>query len=139
MEVKVNTLKKLIPLVLFLFVISIISYNIYNEKRIEKMREIEMKKDIEEAINSEYESLLSEYNSIVEIIQDHNYSTDFRGKYLYKLNKLLDKPNRYTKDGWHYYDLRNFEEEFNNNKNEDKEILRRLAAQNVYKKIIGDE
>lgn len=139
MEVKVNTIKKLIPFVILLSVISIISYNIYNEKRIEKMREIEMKKDIEEAIDREYKSLLREYNSIVETIQDYNYSTDFRGKYLYKLNKLLDSPNRYTKDGWYYYDLKNFEEEFENKKTEDKEILRIIAARNVFKNILGDD
>lgn len=139
MEVKVNTIKKLIPFVILLSVISIISYNIYNEKRIEKMREIEMKKDIEEAIDKEYKSLLREYNSIVETIQDYSFSIDFRGKYLYKLNKLLDSPNRYTKDGWYLKDLDNFEEEFNNKKAEDKEILRIIAARNVCKNILGDD
>lgn len=56
-----------------------------------------MKEDIEEAIDREYKDLLEEYNSIIETIQDYDYSTDFRSKYLYKLNKLLDSPNRYTK------------------------------------------
>lgn len=139
MEVKVSTIKKLIPLFLILSVISVVSYNIYNEKRIEKLREIEIKKDLEEAIDREYKSLLIEYNSIVETIQDYNYSTVFRSRYLYKLNKLLEKPNRYTKEGGSYYDLNNFEEEFKNNITEDKEILRILAARNVYKNIIGDD
>ena len=97
------------------------------------------KEDIEEAIDREYKDLLEEYNSIIETIQDYDYSTDFRSKYLYKLNKLLDSPNRYTKNGWYHIDLGDFEDNFETNKDEDKEILRSIAARNVYKKILGND
>lgn len=139
MEVKVKTLKKYILFIVVFSVISIIAYNVYDKKRTEKMREIEMKEDIEEAIDREYKDLLEEYNSIIETIQDYDYSTDFRSKYLYKLNKLLDSPNRYTKNGWYHIDLGDFEDNFETNKDEDKAILRSIAARNVYKKILGND
>ena len=61
MEVKVKTLKKYILFIVVFSVISIIAYNVYDKKRTEKMREIEMKEDIEEAIDREYKDLLEEY------------------------------------------------------------------------------
>lgn len=140
MEIKVKTLQKGILFIVLISLISIISYNIYDKKRIEEMRETEMRKDIEEAIDREYKDLLREYNSIIEVIEDYDYSIDFRGKYLYKLNKLLDYPNRYTKTGYYASDLYNFEESFENNKTEDKTILRNIAARNIYRSILnGDE
>lgn len=139
MEIKVKTLQKGILFIALISLISIISYNIYDKKRIEEMRETEMREDIEEAIDREYKDLLEEYNSIIETIQDSDYSTDFRGKYLYKLNKLLDCPNRYTKNGWYYIDLEDFEDKLEANKSEDNEILRSIAARNVYKNIFGND
>ena len=58
MEVKVKNLKKYILFIVVFSVISIIAYNVYDKKRTEKMREIEMKEDIEEAIDREYKDLL---------------------------------------------------------------------------------
>lgn len=81
MEIKVKTLKKYIIIVSTLLIASIIFYNIYDKKRTEEMREIEMKKDLEEAIEREYKSLLREYNSIIETIRDYEYSSDFRHRY----------------------------------------------------------
>lgn len=139
MEIKVKTLKKIILFIAVFLVISIISYNVYDKKRTEKMREIEMKEDIEEAIDRECEDLLEEYNYIIETIQDYDYSIDFRGKYLYKLNKLLECPNRYTKNGLYHIDLAEFEDNFKANKDEDKKILRIIAVRNVYKQILGND
>ena len=118
MEIKVKTLKKYIIIASALLIISIISYNIYDKKRTEEMREMEMKKDLEEAIDREYKSLYSEYNSIIETIRNSDYSGNFRHRYLYKLNKILEYPNRYTKYGSTYGDLNDFEEEFEKNKAE---------------------
>lgn len=139
MEIKVKTLKKYIIIVSTLLIASIIFYNIYDKKRTEEMREIEMKKDLEEAIEREYKSLLREYNSIIETIRDYEYSSDFRHRYLYKLNKVLDYPNRYTKDGRTYPDLDNFEDELEKNKEDDKAILKSIAIKNVYKQIFSNE
>lgn len=116
MEIKVKTLKKYIIIASALLIISIISYNIYDKKRTEEMREMEMKKDLEEAIDREYKSLYSEYNSIIETIRNSDYSGNFRHRYLYKLNKILEYPNRYTKYGSTYGDLNDFEEEFEKTK-----------------------
>ena len=139
MEIKVKTLKNYIIIASILLIISIIFYNIYDKKRTEEMREIEMKEDLEEAIEREYKSLLREYNSIIETIRDHEYSADTRHRYLYKLNKVLDYPNRYTKDGRIYPDLDNFEDELEKNKEDDKSILKSIAIKNVYKQIFSNE
>ncbi len=139
MEIKVKTLKKYIIIASALLIISIISYNIYDKKRTEEMREMEMKKDLEEAIDREYKSLYSEYNSIIETIRNSDYSGNFRHRYLYKLNKILEYPNRYTKYGSTYGDLNDFEEEFEKNKEDDKAILKSIAIRNVYKQIFNNE
>lgn len=139
MEIKVKTLKKCIIIASTLLIISIISYNIYDKKRIEEMRKIEMKKDLEKAIDREYKSLYSEYNSIIETIRNSDYSGNFRHKYLYKLNKILELPNRYTKYGSTYGDLNDFEEELEKNKEDDKAILKSIAIRNVYKRIFNNE
>lgn len=139
MEIKVKTLKKYIIIASALLIISIISYNIYDKKRTEEMREMEMKKDLEEAIDREYKSLYSEYNSIIETIRNSDYSGSFRHRYLYKLNKILEYPNRYTKYGSTYGDLNDFEEEFEKNKEDDKAILKSIAIRNVYKQIFNNE
>lgn len=139
MEIKVKTLKKYIIIASALLIISIISYNIYDKKRTEEMREMEMKKDLEEAIDREYKSLHSEYNSIIETIRNSNYSGNFRHRCLYKLNKILEYPNRYTKYGSTYGDLNDFEEEFEKNKEDDKAILKSIAIRNVYKQIFNNE
>lgn len=139
MEIKVKTLKKYIIIASALLIISIISYNIYDKKRTEEMREMEMKKDLEEAIDREYKSLYSEYNSIIETIRNSNYSGNFRHRYLYKLNKILEYPNRYTKYGSTYGDLNDFEEEFEKNEEDDKAILKSIAIRNVYKQIFNNE
>ena len=139
MEIKVKTLKKYIIIASALLIISIISYNIYDKKRTEEMREMEMKKDLEEAIDREYKSMHSEYNSIIETIRNSNYSGNFRHRYLYKLNKILEYPNRYTKYGSTYGDLNDFEEEFEKNKEDDKAILKSIAIRNVYKQIFNNE
>lgn len=139
MEIKVKTLKKYIIIASALLIISIISYNIYDKERTEEMREMEMKKDLEEAIDREYKSLYSEYNSIIETIRNSDYSGNFRHRYLYKLNKILEYPNRYTKYGSTYGDLNDFEEEFEKNKEDDKAILKSIAIRNVYKQIFNNE
>lgn len=139
MEIKVKTLKKYIIIASALLIISIISYNIYDKKRTEEMREMEMKKDLEEAIDREYKSLYSEYNSSIETIRNSDYSGNFRHRYLYKLNKILEYPNRYTKYGSTYGDLNDFEEEFEKNKEDDKAILKSIAIRNVYKQIFNNE
>ena len=139
MEIKVKTLKKYIIIASALLIISIISYNIYDKKRTEEMREMEMKKDLEEAIDREYKSLYSEYNSIIETIRNSDYSGNFRHRYLYKLNKILEYPNRYTKYGSTYGDLNDFEKEFEKNKEDDKAILKSIAIRNVYKQIFNNE
>ena len=97
MEIKVKTLKKYIIIASALLIISIISYNIYDKKRTEEMREMEMKKDLEEAIDREYKSLYSEYNSSIETIRNSDYSGNFRHRYLYKLTLVSNKNGRIKK------------------------------------------
>lgn len=132
MEIKIKTLRKIVVLLCLLSVISIISYYIYDKKRTEEIRKTEIRRSLEEAIDREYKDLLREYDSMWKTVQDHSYSIDFRIRYLYKLNDLLEQPNRYTE-----YEKCS-KEEFEERKKEDKVTLKKIAAKNVYKKIIGD-
>lgn len=137
MKIKVKTLKIIIPLLVVILTASILSYSIYDKKRKEKIAEIELIKDIENAIDKEYNSLKNQYDNIVETILDKQYSSQFRIKYLFKLNTLLDMPHRYTKGGGSYNDLYDAKELLNKNKEEDKNILKSIAQKRVYSYIFG--
>ena len=137
MKIKVKTLKAIIPLLVIILTAGIVSYSIYDKKRKEKIADIEFRKDIENAIDKEYNSLKNQYDNIVETILDNQYSSQFRIKYLFKLNTLLDMPHRYTKEGGSYNDLYSAEKLLNKNKEEDKDILRSKAQNRVYSYIFG--
>lgn len=137
MKIKVKTLKVIIPLLVIILTAGIVSYSIYDKKRKEKIADIEFRKDIENAIDKEYNSLKNQYDSIVETILDYQYPSQFRIKYLFKLNTLLDMPHRYTKEGGSYNDLYSVEKLLNKNKEEDKDILRSKAQNRVYSYIFG--
>lgn len=137
MKIKVKTLKAIIPLLVIILTAGIVSYSIYDKKRKEKIADIEFRKDIENAIDKEYNSLKNQYDNIVETILDNQYSSQFRIKYLFKLNTLLDMPHRYTKEGGSYNDLYSVEKLLNKNKEEDKDILRSIAQNRVYSYILG--
>ncbi len=58
---------------------------------------------------------------------------------VFSVISIIAYNNRYTKNGWYHIDLGDFEDNFETNKDEDKEILRSIAARNVYKKILGND
>lgn len=139
MQVKKRTLYIVCPILIVIFIVSYIGYYKYEKRKAEERDRIELKKDLDKIVEREYKSLLREYKDIVETIENYDYSSKFRGKYLYKLNNLLESPNRYTKNGSYIYDLTDFQDELNKNEIEDKEILKNIAKRNAYKKFFWGE
>lgn len=131
MEIKIRTFKIITLIAFVLLTTGIISYTYYDKKR----AELEYKKDIDDAINREYQDLLYQYNEFVETITDSYYSNDFRKEYVRKLNHLLEIPHRYSLDNPDILYI--FEDKQKNNSEEDKRILKLIARRNVYNKIMS--
>lgn len=71
-------------------IISCIAISTYTRKRKEEREKQELIDRFNRAVDREYENLKREYNSIVEVIKDYDYSDSFRWKYVIKLSDLLD-------------------------------------------------
>lgn len=71
-------------------IISYIAISTYTRKRKEEREKQELIDRFNRAVDREYENLKREYNSIVEVIKDYDYSDSFRWKYVIKLSDLLD-------------------------------------------------
>lgn len=72
-----------------LFIVGTISITTYVTAKKEKREQQERKEKFNRAVDREYKNLVQEYNSIVDVIKDYDYSTSFRYKYVKKLNELL--------------------------------------------------
>ena len=71
-------------------IISYIAISTYTRKRKEEREKQELIDRFNRAVDREYKNLKREYNSIVEVIKDYDYSDSFRYKYVIKLSDLLD-------------------------------------------------
>ena len=62
----------------------------YVRKASEEREKQELMDKFNRAVDREYKDLEGEYNSIVDVIKDYDYSDSFRWKYVIKLSDLLD-------------------------------------------------
>ena len=91
MEISITKkkLKTLCIVGVVVVIISAIGISIYTEKR-DQQRELNaFVSSVERAIEREYKSLKSQYDSYVEVIEHYGYSYDFRYDYVKKVNNLL--------------------------------------------------
>lgn len=124
--------------VLVLFLIGGTISFVLLSKKISEKRELErLEAAYEKAVAEEYSDLLFEYDRLVDIINDWNYSYDFRYKYAVQLNNLLGKTEYNTGYSWSTVD--GSIEAIKETKDTYKDRLRNQAELNVYKRYIGTE
>lgn len=86
MEVKKRTLIIVCSTLIIVLICGVVVYQAYDHKKKKELALSELKADYDRAVEREYKSLLREYNSIVETINDYSYSYRFRFTYVMKLN-----------------------------------------------------
>lgn len=124
--------------VLVVFLIGSTVSFVFLSKKIKEKREMErLEAAYEKAVAEEYSDLLFEYDRLVDIINDWNYSYDFRYKYAVQLNNLLGKTEYNTGYSWSTVD--GSIEAIKETKDTYKDRLRNQAELNVYKRYIGTE
>lgn len=102
----------------------------------EERDKAEIRESFERDCEKEYQSLVSEYQSIVEVIKNNDYSDRFRFRYVEKLNDLLGLQRYKTSGGWngYYSTVRNCISDQSFKESEDLKILRQKAYENTYAK-----
>lgn len=137
MQIKKRTLYILCPIIAVVLILGYIAYADYKKKAAEERDILELMASFEKECEREYQTLLNEYELIIETIKDHNYSIGLRFKYVMKLNKLLDVHNlniqQYENTGWEYSTVNNCISDLSVNENKDKELLKQKAYQKVHK------
>ena len=71
-------------------IVASIAISAYVRKASEEREKQELMDKFNRAVDREYKDLEREYNSIVDVIKDYDYSDSFRWKYVIKLSDLLD-------------------------------------------------
>ncbi|MBQ4344995.1 MAG: hypothetical protein IJC40_03725 [Muribaculaceae bacterium] len=135
MQVKKRTLYIICPIIVVVLICSYITYSDYERKKAEERDKLELKISFERDCEREYQSLIREYQSIVDVIKDRDYSDRFRFKYVTKLNDILGI-HQYEISSGYYSTIQNCIRDLSINEDEDKEILRQKAYQNTYAKWI---
>lgn len=124
--------------VLVLFLIGGTISFVLLSKKISEKRELErLEAAYEKAVAEEYSDLLFEYDRLVDIINDWNYSYDFRYKYAVQLNNLLGKTEYNTGYSWSTVD--GSIEAIKETKDTYKDRLRTQAEINVYRRYIDED
>lgn len=90
MQISKGTLYIICPILIAVLFVGYIGYSEYDKKQKEERAMIGMKRSFNKIIENEYNSLLFEYESIVETIRDDDCSYNLRFEYVIKLNNLLD-------------------------------------------------
>ena len=131
MIIKRRTL--IIFIVVVVIVLLVVSYAIStNIKERDKQREIDAYFEyIEKQTEQKYQSLKYEYLSYVKTIMDNEYSSEFKAKYVRKINKLLDQ-YIYEYGTFNSETVFNFMNTQPSRQNEDLKILRELAEERVF-------
>lgn len=101
------------------------------------VRKVSEEREIQELVDKynrnfqrKYKDLKREYNSIVDVIKDYEYSTSFRWKYVIKLSDLVDDYEyRHIYDD---YGISSVIERIENNKEKDMSTLKRKAYIKVF-------
>lgn len=131
MIIKRRTLIVLIVLVTIVILVVSLVIN-HNIKEHDKQREIDAYFElIEKQTEYEYQSLKREYLSYVETIMDYEYSSEFRAKYVSKVNILLDE-YIYEYGTFNSETVYNFMDTQPSRQSEDLKILRKLAEDRVF-------
>lgn len=136
MQIKKRTLYIVCPIFIIVLIVVYIGYSKYEKKKAEERDRIEFKATFDREVEREYKSLLIEYRSIVETIQDYEYSYDFRFKYVMKLNELLDI-RQYENTSFTYSTVNKCIEKQRECEEADKKILKQKAYGIVYAKFMG--
>lgn len=131
MEVKRRTLIRACSALVVVLICGIVIYQVYDRKQKKELALSELKADYDRAVEREYKSLLREYESIVETINDYSYSYSLRFKYVMKLNKLLDC-RQYENTGFEYSTVDKCIEEQPRKKEEDLKILKQKASYAIF-------
>lgn len=71
-------------------IVASIAISTYVRKVSEEREKQELMDKFNRAVDREYKDLEREYNSIVDVIKDYDYSDSFRWKYVIKLSDLVD-------------------------------------------------
>lgn len=71
-------------------IVAAVAISAYVRKASEEREKQELMDKFNRAVDREYKDLEREYNSIVDVIKDYDYSDSFRWKYVIKLSDLLD-------------------------------------------------
>ncbi|MBQ8204662.1 MAG: hypothetical protein IJZ50_05930 [Alistipes sp.] len=71
-------------------IVASIAISAYVRKASEEREKQELMNKFNRAVDREYKDLEREYNSIVDVIKDYDYSDSFRWKYIIKLSDLVD-------------------------------------------------
>lgn len=131
MIIKRRTLIVLIVLVTIVILVVSLVIN-HNIKERDKQREIDAYFElIEKQTEYEYQSLKREYLSYVETIMNYEYSSEFRAKYVRKVNILLDE-YIYEYGTFNSETVYNFMDTQPSRQSEDLKILRKLAEDRVF-------
>ena len=131
MTIKRTTLITLIVVVIIVALGSSFVINNHIKER-DKQHEIdEYFEYIEKQTEQEYQSLKYEYLSYVKTIMDNEYSSEFKAKYVRKVNKLLDE-YIYEYGTFNSETVFNFMNTQPSRQNEDLKILRELAEERVF-------
>ncbi len=125
-----------VVLAIFL-IVGTVSFAILSKKISEKQKIERLEAAFEKAVEKEYQDLLSEYNRLVDIVDNWRYSYEFRYKYAVQLNSLLGKTEYNNGACWDTVD--GCSRAIKETKDTYKDILRRRAALNVYKEFMGYE
>lgn len=131
MTIKRTTLIKLIVVVIIVALGSSFVINNHIKER-DKQHEIdEYFEYIDKKTEQEYQSLKYEYLSYVKTIMDNEYSSEFKAKYVRKVNKLLDE-YIYKYGTFNSETVFNFMNTQPSRQKEDLKILRELAEERVF-------
>lgn len=126
MVIKQRTFTIVCSAIALFLIAGTLGYTIYEQKRKDEKAKQEMIADYERAVDREYKSLVSEYESIVETLNDYDYSYSFRYKYINKLNKLLGY-TKYSTSGFEFSSVNQCIEDLQKNKEDDLKLLRSIA------------
>lgn len=126
MVIKQRTFTIICSAIALFLIAGTLGYTIYEQRRKDEKAKQEMIADYERAVNREYKSLVSEYESIVETLNDYDYSYSFRYKYINKLNKLLGY-TKYSTSGFEVSSVNQCIEDLQKNKEDDLKLLRSIA------------
>lgn len=105
-------------------IVATVVISAYIRKSNEERERQELMDKYNRAVDREYKNLKREYNSIVDVIKDYDYSDSFRWKYVIKLSDFVDE---YEYRNLYPYDFSSIISRIKNNKEKDMKTLKTKA------------